>query len=1052
MIDEDTFLTSGFSGPERLPTEAPTPQRGFDLSSLGDLGAQIMSLGPLADIANVLNAVGGGSDEFLALINRRLAQSALPDVGHDFPVGPMTAAQADPATRGELEYMQTPEARKAQAGSLERRTREKRGHVPEALVYELESNIGSSLTANSRLQMMTSLENLMSVVDAEGMRFQQTDPDDDRGLEQHMADTLAGGMQHILNFYGNPLKQGLVAGVADPLNLLDLIDPLGGPAVPLLASFRAMGKLNQRMAQAALRVIKKRAQRGELLSRVSKADWDEPWHAAHGSWNPTDPGKVRTMGRQPFEEEFFEEFGRRFGGEDALREGRWGDIDPTVLEDAGVKKLIHPDWQDPSSPGFDTTRGNFGAEYLARVVDKIEGPMHRLSEQSEALTSTGGWDEIQQNIPSGFTRRSMMELAQDVVNNPERHRADRFDFHNQIAELETIFEFDDVLIKDHEGRVLNKTTDSQNLIDVIREKRDLRYVDDVPVTDQPIPDLSKTPVDPGVTPYLRRLLEVSDEVPLETRRRRGPYDPETGESLRPLARRPRSEILGTDEAPAYYHGARGMPLEGLVGTYIDPETKALHLKPASNPSTDRGIGEYRAVSMFQEGQQIPGQTYSGKEKALIYAQQGPNRWAGEYNPGGDGVVFEIDAAHVNDNYTALDESNRLDDEISVRPKGEPPFDRDYEVVIPAGSYNLILPENHAWGVWNTVSWMSTDDLWTMYLDLNLKPREIIGDEPFYTPTPNQTKLRAVTAELAHRMDREFGLTQHLGGDIEGASRAGLPPETLDPQLSKDPAFAEVIHRRERTGVKRSVRQVILDKFAAEQPGGPSYYDPKYHMPPDDRRLADIWGMEKPMDQLREWRDNPEAFAKMLTEEGINPLKPRMTLTQPELGRDPVMVLGDRTFLKEYLTPELVTEVIDELIREWRVEKKLSARQADIQDKQQAINTVLEGLAKDNPSTNQQKAYESLRDLPLKELKKKAEPYRLRITQERLIPELLENYVDLRRGREDEFPIDLPAEEARLRAMSRKELLTEYDAEITYYLYDDVSDNPPMDRLTGEYLD
>ena len=884
MIDEDTFLTSGFSGPERLPTEAPTPQRGFDLSSLGDLGAQIMSLGPLADIANVLNAVGEGSDEFLALVNRRLAQSALPDVEHDFPVGPMTAAQADPATRGELEYMQTPEARKAQAGSLERRTREKRGHVPGALVYELESNIGSSLSANSRLQMMTSLENLMALVDTEGTKFQQTDPDDDRGLEQHMADTLAGGMQHIMNFYGNPLKQGLVAGVADPLNILDLIDPFGGPAVPLLASFRAMGKLNQRLAQVALRVIKKRAQRGKLLT-------------------------------PPTAEE-------------------WGTL-PTPL---------HPS-------------------------RSVEYPMHELMiERAEDVGTVVG-------TPPGFTRRTMLELAQDVVNNPERHLANRIDFESQIARLEEMHDLDGVKIKDHEDKVLSW---------------DLRPPD--VVTGDLWPDVVK---------------------------------------------------------PKYYHGARGMPLEGLVGTYIDPITKDLHLKPSSNPS-EGGLGEYRAVSVFEENE-----FGGGRTDALRYAQQGPTRWTGDYNPGGDGVVFEIDASYANKNYTVTDQSDRLAGEMSMYPKGVPPFDRDYEIVIPAGSYNIILPEGHAWGIWNDVKQMDTASLWYHYLDMNWKPREVLGDESFLTsiPIPNQTKLRAITAELAHRMDEEFGLTQHL----EGVSRQDIPVERLDPKDLKPPEFAEVIRQRDRRAVKNSVRQVILDMFENREVGGPSYFNPEYHFPPEERRLSKTglgptnrFGIS-PMDQLREWRDNPDAFAKLFIEKGINPLKPRQTITQPAIGRDPVMVLGDRTFLKEYFTPELVTEVIDDLIREWRVDVKSGARRSDISDKQEAMMTVLEGLAKDNPSINRQKAYESVRDLPLKELKKKAAPYLLRSYQESAIPELLENYVKLRRNRQDEFPIDLPAEEARLRAMSHRELVEEYNNEITYYLYDDVSDDPPVDRLTGKYI-
>lgn len=870
MIDEDTFLTSGFSGPERLPTEAPTPQRGFDLSSLGDLGAQIMSLGPLADIAKVLNAVGEGSDEFLALVNRRLAQSALPDVEHDFPVGPITAAQADPATRGELEYMQTPEARKAQAGSLERRTREKRGHVPGALVYELESNIGSSLSANSRLQMMTSLENLMALVDTEGMKFQQTDPDDDRGLEQHMADTLAGGMQHIMNFYGNPLKQGLVAGVADPLNLLDLIDPLGGPAVPLLASFRAMGKLNQRMAQVALQVIKKRAQRGKLLTPPTAEEW----------------GTLPTR--------------------------------------------LHPS-------------------------RSVEYPMHELMiERAEDVGTVVG-------TPPGFTRRSMLELAQDVVNNPERHLANRMDFESQIARLEEIHELDGVKIKDHEDKVLS---------------RDLK-----------------------------------------------PSDVTTTDLARPKA--------------SYYHGARGMPLEALVGTYIDPITKDLHLKPSSNPS-EGGLGEYRAVSVFEENE-----FGGGRTDALRYAQQGPTRWTGDYNPGGDGVVFEIDASYANKNYTVTDQSDRLAGEMSMYPKGVPPFDRDYEVVIPAGSYNIILPEGHAWGIWNDVKQMDTASLWYHYLDMNWKPREVLGDEPFLTsiPIPNQTKLRAITAELAHRVDEEFGLTQHL----KGVSRQDIPVERLDPQDLKPPEFAEVIRQRDRRAVKNSVRQVILDLFESREVGGPSYFNPEYHLPPEERRLSKTarptnrFGIS-PMDQLREWRDNPDAFAKLFIDEGINPLKPRQTIIQPAIGRDPVMVLGDRTFLKEYFTPELVTEVIDDLIKEWRVDKKLHAKRSEDLIRREIMESVPEHEA------------EAFRDLPLRELRKKAEPYLLRETQEYAIPELLELYVKLRRGREDEFPIDLPAEEARLRAMSHRELIDEYHREITDYMYDDVSDTPFYDRLTGEYQD
>jgi hypothetical protein len=128
-------------------------------------------------------------------------------------------------------------------------------NLPEALVTQLDRTVGASLNAPTRIRALQHIAALTDAMDQEAERFiaEQMDADavlasgltSEGFVDQHLEAWLATGMQAIMDHFGDPKKQILIEGVADPLNIIDLFDPFGGP-LPVLATLRGASRAGVR--------------------------------------------------------------------------------------------------------------------------------------------------------------------------------------------------------------------------------------------------------------------------------------------------------------------------------------------------------------------------------------------------------------------------------------------------------------------------------------------------------------------------------------------------------------------------------------------------------------------------------------------------------------------------------------------------------------------------------------------------------------------------------------------------------------------------------------
>ena len=256
-LDPRTGLRKGEQGPERGETEAtdlsrqyPFAPAGFQqaLSKLGgffneldkfeysSVARGIRALGDIAwwseeRIGDLQQAMGEGARE-------SLVAEEWPQLRHD-----------DPALLDEQM------GQKERGRALQARMRTMEQNLPGDMVVELDRTVGASLNAPTRIRALQHIAALTDAMDAEAERFiaEQMDADavlasgltSEGFVDQHLEAWLATGMQAIMDHFGDPKKQILIEGVADPLNIIDLFDPFGGP-LPVLATLRGASRAGVR--------------------------------------------------------------------------------------------------------------------------------------------------------------------------------------------------------------------------------------------------------------------------------------------------------------------------------------------------------------------------------------------------------------------------------------------------------------------------------------------------------------------------------------------------------------------------------------------------------------------------------------------------------------------------------------------------------------------------------------------------------------------------------------------------------------------------------------
>ena len=381
-LDPQTRLMAGEQGPQREETPAKPFSRGYGelqpppiQTALGTVGNFFNELDKLQGMTipsaiRALGDVASWSEERVGDVQQAMGEGARDSlVAEEWP----QLRRFDPALLGEQM------GQKERGRALQARHRDIEQDTSEELVTELDRTVGASLNAPTRVRALQHIAALTGAMDAEAERFIAEEVDADAVLasgltsegfiDQHLEEWLATGMQAITDHFGDPKKQILVEGVGDPLNVIDLFDPFGGP-LPVLATLKRLGSrgaakagVRKNLLTAARKTVdKRRSAKSSLDDEPSFEELNEEYN-----W-----GQHFSEGSGPGQGDGGSFFEPPEGGPPG------GPFDPEPLWE------LEGEWRDPRAlPSFmidDIEMGRLGGSY-----DPYIGRVDQTDEQREML-------------------------------------------------------------------------------------------------------------------------------------------------------------------------------------------------------------------------------------------------------------------------------------------------------------------------------------------------------------------------------------------------------------------------------------------------------------------------------------------------------------------------------------------------------------------------------------------------------------------------------------------------------------------------------------------
>jgi hypothetical protein len=261
-LDPKTGLLAGEQGPQRGETPNEALSRGYGALQPPPIQNALRTVGnffnvldeirnvPIIGIPGQLIHTAGDiawwSEERIGDLQQAMGEGARES---------LVAEEWEGLRAGDPTLLDEQMGQKERGRALQARMSAMEQNLPEGLVTQLDRTVGASLNAPTRIRALQHIAALTDAMDAEAERFiaEQMDADavltsgltSEGFVDQHLEAWLATGMQAIMDHFGDPKKQILIEGVADPLNIIDLFDPFGGP-LPVLATLRGASRAGVR--------------------------------------------------------------------------------------------------------------------------------------------------------------------------------------------------------------------------------------------------------------------------------------------------------------------------------------------------------------------------------------------------------------------------------------------------------------------------------------------------------------------------------------------------------------------------------------------------------------------------------------------------------------------------------------------------------------------------------------------------------------------------------------------------------------------------------------